>query len=210
MINLNNILVIETHSKSWAIDSWAKFLALAIAVKKIKKIVSETHEKWLQIGAISESQGLPIYYSWTFVQQTACSAQVRHEWTSQHWNARINKQWHFHYDGLNPNCWQQTVWPDWAIYWTLGKFLKPLATIYLPKSPTFLVNFCKGVKIYHFSSELIEWLNIDYSTDISVKMNDLDIDLILSVRYLSGWIPSPPDEPGFKRGLDTSFNTNIC
>ena len=21
-----------------------------------------------------------------------------------------------------------TVWPDWAIYWTLGKFLKPLAT----------------------------------------------------------------------------------
>ena len=29
------------------------------------------------------------------------------------------------------------VWPDWAIFWTLGKFLKPLATINLPKSPTF-------------------------------------------------------------------------
>ena len=30
-----------------------------------------------------------------------------------------------------------TVWPDLAIYWTLGKFLKPLATINLPKSTTF-------------------------------------------------------------------------
>ena len=47
------------------------------------------------------------------------------------------------------------VWPDWAIYWTLGNFLKPLATINLPKSPTFLGNFCTGVKIYHFSSEII-------------------------------------------------------
>ena len=25
----------------------------------------------------------------------------------------------------------------------------------LPKSPTFLGKFCKGVKIYHFSSEII-------------------------------------------------------
>ena len=40
-----------------------------------------------------------------------------------------------------------TVCPDWAIYWTLGNFLKPLATINLSKSPTFLSNFCKGVKI---------------------------------------------------------------
>ena len=35
------------------------------------------------------------------------------------------------------------------------QFLKPLATINLPKSPTFLGNFCNGVKIYHFSSEII-------------------------------------------------------
>ena len=48
-----------------------------------------------------------------------------------------------------------SVWPDWAIYWTLGKFSKPLATINLPKSPTFLGNFCKGVKIFNFSSEII-------------------------------------------------------
>ena len=31
----------------------------------------------------------------------------------------------------------------------------PLATINFPKSPTFLGYFCKGVKIYHSSSEII-------------------------------------------------------
>ena len=36
------------------------------------------------------------------------------------------------------------VWPDWAIYWILGKFLKPLATINLPKSPTFLGYWCQN------------------------------------------------------------------
>ena len=40
-------------------------------------------------------------------------------------------------------------------FWTLGNLLKPLATINLPKSPTFLGNFCKGVKIHHISSEII-------------------------------------------------------
>ena len=37
----------------------------------------------------------------------------------------------------------------------LGKFLKPLATINLPKSPTFLGNFCKDIKIFKFFSEII-------------------------------------------------------
>ena len=36
-----------------------------------------------------------------------------------------------------------------------GYFLNTLATINLPKSPTFLGNFCKGVKTFHFSSEII-------------------------------------------------------
>ena len=35
------------------------------------------------------------------------------------------------------------------------QFLKPLATINLSDSPTFLGNFCKGVKISHFYSEII-------------------------------------------------------
>ena len=38
---------------------------------------------------------------------------------------------------------------------TLGNFIKPLAAINLSKSPTFLGKFCKGVKIFHFSSEII-------------------------------------------------------
>ena len=50
---------------------------------------------------------------------------------------------------------QLTVWPDLAIYWTLDNFLKSLATIDLPKSPTFLGNFCKVVKIYQLFSEII-------------------------------------------------------
>ena len=41
---------------------------------------------------------------------------------------------------------------DLLDFWPL---LKPLATINLPKSPTFLGNFCKGVKIYRFSCEII-------------------------------------------------------
>ena len=38
------------------------------------------------------------------------------------------------------------VWPDWMIYWTLGKILKPLAKINLPRYPTFLGNFRKVSK----------------------------------------------------------------
>ena len=36
-----------------------------------------------------------------------------------------------------------------------GQVLKSLVAINLPKSTTFLGNFSKGVKIYHFSSEII-------------------------------------------------------
>ena len=47
------------------------------------------------------------------------------------------------------------VWPDWAIYWTLGNFLKTLATFNLPKSFTFLGNFCKGVKSFIFLVKIL-------------------------------------------------------
>ena len=39
----------------------------------------------------------------------------------------------------------------------LFAFLKPLVTINLPKSRTFLGNLFKHVKIYHFSSEINFW-----------------------------------------------------
>ena len=45
--------------------------------------------------------------------------------------------------------------PVWAIYWTLGNFSKPLATIYFFKSPTFLGIFVKMFKSIDFSSEII-------------------------------------------------------
>ena len=58
------------------------------------------------------------------------------------------------------------VWPNWVIYWTLGLYSKPFATINLPKSPTFLGNFCKGVQIFNFSSNIIFgqllWTFVDF------------------------------------------------
>ena len=45
---------------------------------------------------------------------------------------------------------QQPVCPDLAIFCFLGKHAKPVATIILPKSPSLLGNFCKGVKFFHF------------------------------------------------------------
>ena len=47
-----------------------------------------------------------------------------------------------------------SVWPDCVIYCTLGNFSKHVATINLPKLPSLLSNFCKGIKIFHFSSEI--------------------------------------------------------
>ena len=40
-------------------------------------------------------------------------------------------------------------------FFTLGNNSKPVATIILPKLHSLLGNFCKGVKIIHFSSEII-------------------------------------------------------
>ena len=51
-------------------------------------------------------------------------------------------------------CWKQCDQIG-RFFCILGNFLKPLTTINLPKSHTFLGNFCKGVKIYHFSIEII-------------------------------------------------------
>ena len=51
--------------------------------------------------------------------------------------------------------WNGPIKKYWAIYWTLGNFSEPLAAINLPKLPTFLGNFCKGVKMFNLSSEII-------------------------------------------------------
>ena len=87
----------------------------------------------------------------------------------------VKKKWNMKIDNLEraeektskQELWEWgPVWPDWAIYWTLGKILKPNATINLPKCPTFLGNFCKGVKIYHFWATFIDiWRFFSGHTD---------------------------------------------
>ena len=48
-----------------------------------------------------------------------------------------------------------TVWQELVIFYTLGNLSKPLATINLPNSLTFLVNIWKGVIIINFISEIV-------------------------------------------------------
>ena len=64
----------------------------------------------------------------------------------------------------------QLVWPDWAIYWTFGNRLKPLATISLPKSPTFFVKVSKPIIF-------LCWIdfNLLCATFIPGKMTTLEI-----------------------------------
>ena len=69
-----------------------------------------------------------------------------------------------------------TVWPDWAIYWTLGNILKPLAKINLPKSPRFLSNFCKGVKITIF---LVKSFLGNFYRHLAIFSGHTDYTLIL-------------------------------
>ena len=124
-----------------------------------KLIVAKRFEKWPKVQKSPNLVTLPIRStylpeSYLPVPQPKPSNQMRlwsfsNEYSTQSltWG-----QWLCH-------IWQrgrfQPVWPDWAIYCTLGNFSKPVATIILPKSPTFLYNFCEGFKNFHFSSEII-------------------------------------------------------
>ena len=82
-------------------------------------------------------------------------------WLEASWFGVATKKWVMHQanafrrDPLSSGYGRRPVWPDLAIYWTLGNFLKPLAIINLPKSPTVLGNFCVGAKIFNFSSEIL-------------------------------------------------------
>ena len=58
------------------------------------------------------------------------------------------------------HCLLHTMWPDWAIYWTLGNFLKPLVTIILPKSTIFLGNFCQRCQNLSFFGNFYRHLAI--------------------------------------------------
>ena len=43
-------------------------------------------------------------------------------------------------------CLTQTVWPDWAIYWTLGNFSKPVEQLFCPNLSHSQANFVKVSK----------------------------------------------------------------
>ena len=89
---------------------------------------------------------LQIYFK-TDHQRNIILLQIETRWIT--FCTEMRKDWEYPYTQLH------AVWPDWAIYWIFGKFLKSLATINLSKSPTFLFILCKGVKVYHFSSEIL-------------------------------------------------------
>ena len=70
------------------------------------------------------------------------------------------------------------MWPYWVIYCTLGNFLKPVATIISPKSPTFIGNFCKGGKIFQFFTEIIYQATfIDIWRFLLVTMHSINLTL---------------------------------
>ena len=92
-----------------------------------------------------------------------CPALTMEHFSIRRWTTgpMVRHEWNFASNVLNNLFVRNTtshplaVWPDWAIYWTLGEFLNTLATINLSKSPTFLGNFCKHVEIFHFTREII-------------------------------------------------------
>ena len=69
-----------------------------------------------------------------FIQKENSSIAL-HDWSNDHLSADV---WQ--------TCLWQPVWPDWAIYCTLGNFSKPVVIIILPN---------QGVKIFHFSNGFI-------------------------------------------------------
>ena len=72
------------------------------------------------------------------------------------------------------------------MFCNLGNFFKPLATLNLPKSLTFFGNFCKGIKIYHFSSEIIFGQLLQTFDDFYlVTLISAEIKKFLSLYFLS-------------------------
>ena len=103
----------------------------------------------------------------------------------------------------------EAVWPDWAIYWTLGNFLKPLATINLPKFPTFLGNFCKGVKIFFLMISLLGnfYKHLAIFSGHTKRKPNWELPLVASFNH-------NPKELGkskhnLKRGRDGKLKTNF-
>ena len=94
-----------------------------------------------------------IILSWPYLGRGILRHNCNHDKYLGYWHLFL--MWHS--TCINLKQMLYSVWPDWTIYSTYGNFSKPVATIILPKSPTFLYYFCKGFKNFHFSSEIIFW-----------------------------------------------------
>ena len=70
-----------------------------------------------------------VYFMKKIKFQNFCAPSVTHFWLC------------YFCVSFKVNYYIRAVWPDLAIYWTLGKFLKPMATINLPKSHHILRQF---------------------------------------------------------------------
>ena len=100
----------------------------------------------------------------------------------------------------------KSVWPDWEIYWTLGNFIKHLATINLPKSPTFLGNLCKSLifQVKSFWANFTEiWQFFSGHTDQVPKMLHHSFAVSASIKMrvtIAQWIclRLPSCGPGFE------------
>ena len=55
-----------------------------------------------------------------------------------------------------------SVWPDWAIYYTLGNFSKLVAPLFCSNRPDFWEIFVKAVKMFHFQ----KWNHFGQHIDI--------------------------------------------
>ena len=93
---------------------------------------------------------------------------------------------------------KDAVWPDWSIYCTLGNFSKPLATIILPKSPTFFVHFYNEIifgqllKWNHFWATFIDiwWFLTGHTGNTFVRFKSLLLtDFIFKMHclYVKYW-----------------------
>ena len=69
----------------------------------------------------------------------------RCDWFKNEWNEMLA-------DNLFPPTTTTlvAVWPDWAIYYNLANFSKPVATMILPKLPTLYSIFVKVLKSFIF------------------------------------------------------------
>ena len=59
-------------------------------------------------------------------------------------------------------------------------------------------------------NDIINWEGLNCDNHLMKHLTNILNPICKVLVWLELFRPPPPDEPGFKRGLNTSFNTNIC